>query len=84
MSCDVEVFCSLLLLVCPFMIARTIITIISRTTKRIETNQVVTLTDCMATTSEAGQTAAAGKDGTFGMFSSPMTAADFKQKLVAA
>jgi len=43
---------------------------------------VVTLTDCCATTSEEGQSAATG--GTFGMFSSPMSAADFAAKLPAA
>lgn len=40
---------------------------------------VVTLTDCMATQTEEGQAGATG--GTFGMFSTPMTAADFKAKL---
>jgi len=39
----------------------------------------ITLTDCCATTSEEGQAAATG--GTFGMFSSPMTGADFAAKL---
>jgi len=43
---------------------------------------VVTLTDCCATTSEEGQSAATG--GTFGMFSSPMSAADFAAKLPAS
>jgi len=42
---------------------------------------VITLTDCCATTSEEGQSAATG--GTFGMFSSPMSAADFATKLPA-
>ena len=41
--------------------------------------QVITLTDCCATTSEDGQKGAAA--GTFGMFSSPMTADDFLAKL---
>merc|ERR1712072_262258 len=36
---------------------------------------VVTLTDCCATTSEDGQKAAV--DGTFGMFSSPMASSTF-------
>merc|ERR1712185_162994 len=40
---------------------------------------VVTLTDCCATTSEEGH--AAATSGTFGMFSSPMSAADFSLKL---
>jgi len=40
---------------------------------------VITITDCCATTSEEGQSGAAG--GTFGMFSQPMTAADFVAKL---
>merc|ERR1712227_889887 len=40
---------------------------------------VVTLTDCCATTSEEGHAAATG--GTFGMFSTPMTASDFRAKL---
>merc|ERR1712167_453476 len=40
---------------------------------------VVTLTDCCATTSEEGHAGAAG--GTFGMFSQPMTATDFSAKL---
>lgn len=43
---------------------------------------VVTLTDCMATQSMEGQKAAT--EGTFGMFSTPMTAADFKTKLTSA
>jgi len=43
---------------------------------------VVTLTDCCATTSEEGHTAATG--GTFGMFSTPMSAADFAAKLPAS
>merc|ERR1711948_102849 len=39
---------------------------------------VVTLTDCTATTSSEGQKAAADpKTGTFTMFSQPMTAAEF-------
>merc|ERR1719231_698838 len=42
---------------------------------------VVTLTDCCATTSEEGQSAATG--GTFGMFSTPMSAADFAVTLPA-
>merc|ERR1719248_398023 len=42
---------------------------------------VVTLTDACATTSEDGQSAATG--GTFGMFSTPMSAADFAAKLPA-
>lgn len=37
---------------------------------------VITLTDCCATTSPEGHKAAT--EGTFGMFSSPMNAADFK------
>jgi nicotinamidase-related amidase len=40
---------------------------------------VVTVTDCMATTSKEGQ--AAATDGTFGMFSLPMSAAAFMEKL---
>merc|ERR1711998_587570 len=40
---------------------------------------VITLTDCCATTSEEGHSAATG--GTFGMFSTPMSAADFQAKL---
>jgi len=40
---------------------------------------VVTLTDCTATTSEEGQKAAV--EGTYGMFSTPMPAADFVMKL---
>merc|ERR1712100_196545 len=40
---------------------------------------VVTLTDCCATTSEAGHTAAT--EGTFGMFSSPMSASMFAAKM---
>merc|ERR1719392_473135 len=40
---------------------------------------VLTVTDCCATTSEDGQKAATG--GTFGMFSTPMSAADFATKL---
>merc|ERR1719263_562752 len=43
---------------------------------------VVTLTDACATTSEEGHAAATG--GTFGMFSSPMSAADFQTKLAPA
>merc|ERR1719473_2583076 len=42
---------------------------------------VITLTDCCATTSEEGQSAATG--GTFGMFSTPMSAADFAVTLPA-
>jgi len=42
---------------------------------------VVTLTDCCATTSAEGHAAATG--GTFGMFSAPMSAADFAAKLPA-
>merc|ERR1719399_2242307 len=42
---------------------------------------VVTLTDVCATTSEEGHQAATG--GTFGMFSTPMSAADFAEKLPA-
>merc|ERR1719274_251249 len=42
----------------------------------------VTLTDCCATMSEEGHTAAT--TGTFGMFSSPMSAADFAAKLSPA
>jgi len=40
----------------------------------------VTLTDCTATTSSEGQKAAT--EGTFGMFSSPMTGKEFAAKLV--
>merc|ERR1711998_607974 len=40
---------------------------------------VVTLTDCCATTSAEGHAAATA--GTFGMFSVPMSAADFQAKL---
>jgi len=40
---------------------------------------VITITDCCATTSAEGHAGAAG--GTFGMFSSPMTAKDFVAKL---
>merc|ERR1712190_325779 len=40
---------------------------------------VITLTDCMAATSLEGQKAAT--EGTFGMFSQPMTAADFCEKI---
>jgi len=40
---------------------------------------VITLTDCCATTSEEGHAAATG--GTFGMFSTPMAAADFQVAL---
>merc|ERR1712196_212265 len=40
---------------------------------------VLTLTDCCATTSQEGHDAAT--TGTFGMFSLPMTAADFLAKL---
>merc|ERR1711998_97683 len=39
---------------------------------------VVTVTDCCATTSTEGQKGAT--EGTFGMFSTPMTAADFRAK----
>merc|ERR1719378_511971 len=42
---------------------------------------VVTLTDCCATTSAEGH--AAATTGTFGMFSTPMTAADFGEKMPA-
>jgi len=41
---------------------------------------VVTLTDCMAATSEEGHVAAT--KGTFGMFSKPMTAEEFSKLLV--
>mmetsp|Transcript_15116 Transcript_15116/g.31088 ORF Transcript_15116/g.31088 Transcript_15116/m.31088 type:complete len:246 (+) Transcript_15116:54-791(+) len=41
---------------------------------------VVTLTDCMASQSEEGHKAAT--EGTFGMFSSPMTKNEFKTKIV--
>jgi nicotinamidase-related amidase len=41
---------------------------------------VVTLTDCTATTSAEGQKAAT--TGTYGMFSTPITQAEFLQKLV--
>jgi len=40
---------------------------------------VITLTDCCATTSAEGHAAASA--GTFGMFSVPMSAADFQAKL---
>jgi len=40
---------------------------------------VVTLTDCVATTTEEGQKAAT--EGTYGFFSQPMTAEQFKAKL---
>merc|ERR1712003_391663 len=40
---------------------------------------VVTLTDCTATTSKEGQKAAT--EGTFGMFSLPMTSSTFMEKL---
>merc|ERR1719379_1688089 len=40
---------------------------------------VITLTDCTATTSDEGQTAAT--TGTYGMFSAPMTSDEFKAKL---
>merc|ERR1719439_126338 len=40
---------------------------------------VITLTDCCATTSPEGQKAAT--TGTYGMFSSPMTSGEFKEKL---
>merc|ERR1712187_201795 len=42
---------------------------------------VVTLTDCTATTSKDGQKAAV--EGTYGMFSAPMCAAEFMIKLEA-
>merc|ERR1712176_154929 len=42
---------------------------------------VVTLTDCTATTSKEGQVAAV--EGTYGMFSNPMDAASFLTKLAA-
>merc|ERR1739848_176877 len=42
---------------------------------------VVTLTDCTAATSKEGQAAAV--QGTFGMFSTPMSSADFIGKLEA-
>merc|ERR1711998_213205 len=42
---------------------------------------VVTLTDCCATTSAEGHAAATG--GTFGVFSTPMTASDFQAKLLS-
>ena len=45
---------------------------------------VITLTDCTAATSAAGQEGAAGPNGTFGMFSTPMAADDFKPQLEAA
>jgi nicotinamidase-related amidase len=40
---------------------------------------VITLTDCTATTSDEGQTAAT--TGTYGMFSAPMTSDEFKEML---
>lgn len=42
---------------------------------------VITLTDCVATTSEEGYKAATG--GTYGFFSQPMTAEDFTKKIKA-
>merc|ERR1711975_65782 len=42
---------------------------------------VITLTDCCATTSAEGH--AAATTGTFGMFSTPMTASDFQAKLLS-
>ena len=42
---------------------------------------VVTLTDCTATTSPEGQAAATG--GTYGMFSAPMTGDEFASRLYA-
>ena len=42
---------------------------------------VITLTDCVATTSDEGQKAAT--TGTYGMFSSPMTSGEFREKLVS-
>jgi len=42
---------------------------------------VITLTDVCACTSAEGQKAAAGPDGTFGMFSKMMTAEDFQKAL---
>merc|ERR1711907_601300 len=39
---------------------------------------VITLTDCCATTSEEGQSAATG--GTYGMFSAPMSSEEFSEK----
>jgi nicotinamidase-related amidase len=38
---------------------------------------VITLTDCTACTTSKGQEAAAGPDGTFGMFSTQKTAVEF-------
>ena len=43
---------------------------------------VVTLTDCCAALSQEGQKAAT--EGTFGLFSTPMSASDFKAKLTPA
>jgi len=43
---------------------------------------VITLTDCCATTSEAGQ-GVTGENGSYGMFSTPMTAESFLAKLKA-
>ena len=40
---------------------------------------VITLTDCTATTSDEGQTAAT--TGTYSMFSAPMTSDEFKEML---
>jgi len=45
---------------------------------------VVTLTDCCAATSIKGHEAAAGPEGTFGMFSKMMTAADFQEAVKGA
>ena len=42
--------------------------------------EVVTLTDCTADTSEAKYTASAGPDGTFALFSEPMTSTEFCEK----
>jgi hypothetical protein len=42
---------------------------------------VITLTDCTATTSKEGQKAAV--EGTYGMFSTPMSAAEFMIKIEA-
>ena len=41
----------------------------------------ITLTDCCATTSAEGHTSAT--EGTFGMFSSPMTGEEFLKKINA-
>jgi len=46
---------------------------------RFHAQQVITLTDCTAATSQEGQDGAT--KGTFGMFSKPMTAEEFNAEL---